>query len=515
MMPKKPVYYFRCCLVFAFYVIGSLLFMGCAIYALLFGGVGRYFPLDQPRVALLYRLTDPEGMKSVVGAMGLVGLALSYVNTARTHKVKGLLMNDVIRYHYPFYGCVFISYGAFALLGRYCWSVGARTAGVWCLLGLLFGLVYQIRMAWKVSFSEKQSEKLATSYIKDMVADCEKRTLDDRPTREIHSVARYISRRFIEENRRFADAAAVTISGKNSAEADQDIRSLLKLLDDSRNTAAANWRRKTDRHGIVGDFDYLFYLNSNEGKAEKAFSLRKKTASVLYGLPSFQKSVKRFGTQVRMTADTWRNVLSEAGDPFWQVHIVCQILNVSVKQVPSMVTPLCCGLILCLHEMNIRNADLSGARQWNSCADFLSQMTQLIENSRLREEDRKTVSVLRIMCRDMVAMFLCLSYLDQAGTFKKVPDRPFRIILIEMQGAQTDSDAATRWDDQVIRIYLCYAYLIQSLLPMASPDNLSYADRERINTLIVEAIGNWFNSDVWEEGWIDAEETDQAKKRRT
>lgn len=517
MVPSKSVYKRRCRRFFVIHVIGSLFLIIYTFYALLCGGVGRVIPLDptkQTYAALLYRLTEPEGMKSVIGAMGLVGLALSYVNTARTHKVKGLLLNDVIRYYYPCYGWVFISYGIFALLGRYCWSVGARTAGVCCLMGLLIGLFYQVRMAWKVSFSDEQSEKLATNYIKDMVDDCKTRALEARPSREIHSVARYISRRFIDENRRFADVAGATLSGRNSEEPDQDIQSLLKFLDEPKNTDAANTRQEADRRGVVGDFNRIFYLSSKAGKAKKAFSLRKKTASVLYGLPSFRDSVKRFGTQVRMTADTWRSVLSEAEDLFWQVHIVCQILSVSVKQVPSVVTPLCCGLILCLHETYIRNADISGSRQWNYCAEFLSQMTQLIENSRLREEDRETVSVLRIMCRDMVAVFLCLSYLDQASTFKKVPDRPFRIILFEMQGAQTDSDAATRWDDQVIRIYLCYAYLIQSLLPMASPDNLSYADRERINTLIVDAIGNWFNSDVWEEGWNDAEEVDHAKKRK-
>ncbi len=507
MVPKNSAYKFRCFLLFLVYVIGSLFLIICAIYVLLWGGVGRILALDQPCVAILYRLTEPDAMKSVVGAMGLVGLALSYINAARTHRVKGLLMNDVIRYYYPYYGCVFISYGVFALLGRYCWGVGARTSGVICLLGLFFGLLYQIIMAWKVFFSDAQSEKLATNYIKAMVYYYKEESTDVPPMQEIRSVARYISRRFVEENRRFVNASDSNNNGKSVEKADQDIMLLIEFLDEKRDVVAENESRETHRCGVVGDFNHLFYLNSDSEKSGEAISLHDKIAALLYGLPSFQSATKRFSLQVRMIADTWQSILTEAREPNLQIHIACEILRVSAEKLPSVLTPLCCGLILCLHELYIRSADISDGRQWNYCADFMHQMTLLIGKTPLWEKDNKIISVLRIMARDMVAIFLCLNYLDQASTNKKVPDRPFRIILIEMQGAQKGSDVATRWDNQVIRIYLCYAYLIQSLLPMASPENLSYADRDRINTLIVDAIVNWFNSDVWEEGWNDADRT--------
>ena len=78
-----------------------------------------------------------EGFSAVIGTLGMVSFALTYINAARVRKLKGILLEDVINAFYPHYKWILVLNGCLACLGRFGCAACNGIVGSLCLLGMI------------------------------------------------------------------------------------------------------------------------------------------------------------------------------------------------------------------------------------------------------------------------------------------------------------------------------------------------------------------------------------------
>ena len=342
------------------------------------------------------RLRSPSGISAVLSALGVVVFALSYVNSAKASRVKGILLEDVISQCYPYYGLVFLSHSGFALLGLYSCEIDVLQSAWICLLGILLCTLYSLRMAYCTVFSPKNQNRLIARYVKALLS---KNILSSQARRTAYQLGQYIGERYQSDDIQI---------GRHMDDYQEDERMLLsslrllmpnandqsktdsEILEDAKDVLEEEWEG-----GLPEVFDKLF---SDEVKAHPEY--------VLFTLEARQGH--DFQDAVRHCSILWDNLLLPVKREERRAELVVDVLWHS-----PWTTALCCGLVHRLHSNQIQFDD--GKKGWQTCTRFLSHISNIARASGNEQQRPQREKVLRC-CTDMMIMFFCLACLYGANS---------------------------------------------------------------------------------------------------
>ena len=433
-----------------------------------------------PLKNLLITLSAPDGLRFAITATGVISFALTYINSARIHRVKGILIGKVIHARYPMYGLFFLLHGAFVILGIYSCAVRVRSAGALCAAGVLFCLIYAVNLTIRTAFGDSYGEKLVQRYIKQVIDF----GTDEEKYESICTMARYIGERFSSEYWQFDPNSS--ISGIKD-----DLDQLLSLLE----AAIPADAQAQSRFNLLSDFDQLFAPDGAKAAPEY----------ILFSIPAVKAKKAAFQKAVEICGNMWRSLLDELSE--WQMEaklaylMLCRAeFNADQERRPSAAA-LCCGLLFYLYNPTFSNFDHTGdtPRALASsigqdgpmhCAYVLQQI------NRLRRQPTDQVAIhLQTACTDMAVIGLCLSALEQTITTDPVNHKTMLYVVHE-----TMRDRPVVWQGRhSIYQYLCFAQIIATL---------SHYRDDRFNMLqtaplIFQVVKQWLCAEPRKRGKVD------------
>lgn len=468
--------------------IGALCFLGTLLAAaVIFLIYGRMPPwvLGLPAWLkyLLMVFSDPDGLRFAITATGVVSFALTYINSARVHRVKGILLGKVIHKCYPMYGFFFLLHGAFVILGIYSCAVKVRAAGALSALGVLLCLIYAVNLALHTTFNSSYKEKLVKKYIVQVINHGK----HEEQYESVCTVAQYIGKRFSSEGWLFDPNF-----GASGMEDDMD--RLLELLE---KVIPASAKGQSEL-GLLSDFDQIFALKDVPSDPEY----------VLFSIPAVKVQKADFQKAVDICGNMWRSLLDELTEWPMQAKLaylmLCRAGLGQGNQRRSSMAALCCGLLFYLHTPALSNFDHAGdvpkagtgnVSQDSSvhCAYILQQINYL----RVQPTDRESTKrqyLIRAACRDMGIVGLCLSALEQTFATQPVDHEAMLRVIYEVERGRE-----TAWDRQSIYQYLCFAQIIASLNHYSS--NRFHA--LQTVPLIYQAVKQWLSGGLKKCGKVD------------
>lgn len=433
---------------------------------------------------LLTAFSDPDGLRFAITATGVVSFALTYINSARVHKVKGILLGKVIHKCYPMYGFFFLLHGAFVILGIYSCAVKVRAAGALSALGVLLCLIYAVNLALHTTFDSSYKEKLVKKYIKKVVDHGK----HEEQYESVCMVAQYIGKRFSSDGWLFDPNF-----GTSGMEDDMD--QLLELLEKVIPASA----RAQSEPDLLSGFDQIFILKDVPSNPEY----------VLFSIPALKAQKADFQKAVDICGNMWRSLLDELSE--WQMQaklaylMLCRAASGQGNQWQSSMAALCCGLLFYLYTPALSNFDHAGdvPKAWIGnvrqdgpmhCAYILQQINRLMMQPTDREGTRQQY-LIRTVCRDMGIVGLCLSALEQTFATKPVNHEAMLSVVYEVERGRQ-----TVWDRQSIYQYLCFAQIIASLNHYSS--NRFHA--LQTVPLIYQAVKQWLSGGLKKCRKVDA-----------
>ena len=373
-------------------------------------------------------LTDTDGIRAVITALGAVCFALSYINSAKVKRVKGVLMEDIISCCYPFYGIVFLFHGVFAALGLFSSASGILRASCICLAGIAFCLTYSLWMAYQVCFSWKGRDQLVGLYIMDLL----RHPFDETSKRisQAYQFGQYVGSEY--------DMYDICLDnpicrGKKN-KGISIICSLTGLL--------------MPDAGPIGSFPEAFpYIFSDADTPPP-----QDPQYILFALPCYDACREKFRKNIQLCSVLWENILSVIKTEERQAAFASEALLCS----PSSVT-LCCGLIHYLHSTYIQYHNHMGEEGWVDCAYFLARVSNAAKRagSLSASKDSKKVS---LCCRDMSIVFLCLAFMEEANSPETHLEDAFLVQILRELRANYSLDFCVFWDDKRLFQYLSFAY---------------------------------------------------------
>lgn len=338
-------------------------------------------------VPLPDRLRYPDGIKELIKVLGLVGCALSYINSAKASRVKGILLSDVISYFYHFYGIAFLFHGTFALLGLYSCEIGILSSSWQCLLGILCCTAYSLYMAYKVVFSPKQQHRCIMKYVKAL-------KLKDFPPKHCRQTAyllgEYIGERYNKYNIEL---------GRNTDDKQEDEQLLLSalslLISETEKLTQTQDGQLTWEGPLPKVFDNL---HCNELVAHPA--------DALFILDDQQNQL--FQNDIRHCAALWANILTPIKQDSRQAELVVDMLWHSPRT-----ASLCCGLVCYMHRTHIQFGNEK--KGWQTCVNFLRRIANIAHAFDQEQQRSQQEKVLRC-CMDMMLLFFCLACMYEANS---------------------------------------------------------------------------------------------------
>ncbi len=417
----------------AFFCVSLLLLILSAASNLLFGfhifeisGLLSYFPYQE-------RVTSTEGVRAVIMALGTVCFVLSYINSAKGERVKGILMEEVISHCYPYYGCIFFFHGCFAALGLYSSAVGALRAAYICLLGIVACLIYSLRMAYQVCFSPKARNKLVGQYITDLLLH----PLGETSTRisRAYQFGQYVGTQYNAYDIRLDKPIC------RNKKAENTILSMMGLL----------MLKDEPDVPLPEAFPHIF--------SDADAQLPQNPQYILFSLPGYDGYCKKFQKDIQSCSILWENILSKVQTEERQAAFVGEALLCSTGT-----AVLSCGLVHYFLSNYVQYR--TEQKDWSACAHFIARISNYAKKagSQFAPEGQKKVS---LCCRDMSVLFLCLAFLEEANSPETCLETEILAQLRSEQYANRSLDFCIYWDDQRLLRYLSFAYEI--FLSLASP----------------------------------------------
>lgn len=414
------------------------------------------------------RLSNVDGIKAVITAMGAVCFALAFINTARQMRIKGVLIEQVIHKYFPSYGFVFVIHFLFAALGQYSCVIGARATAVICLVGMLFSLLYALHMSLNVVFSKALSEKIVSQYIEDAITKSDSQI---NKSRLIYQVGQNVAERFLEK-----DLSPISSFKKKSASETDIIQQLLKLC-------GMNFNKKVLQNG-----NFLYQFESIFGDTETNEAVT--TDSILYSLPLYLKSQCEFQKSVLQFSQMWQSMFSVINEEYRKAELAYQILCMGKdrEETPA----LCCGLILHLYETTYPYIDMARSTDnFSFCVRLLSTIGRINTISAGETEDMQ--KAIRIQCRDMLSVFLCLTLLEQANSNVRILSDDFHNAIVNELSQYSGTNTGVYWSDGVLHKYLCYAYSIYKGLTVVALHMPSRVEMSRIIPAVTQTAQSWLS----------------------
>jgi len=471
--------------------------LALALSCLFFRGAGVWL---QTKVAFLWRfldaITQTAGIRAVITSIGAVCFALTYVNTAREKRIKGILIDQVIGKFYPNYGWVFAAHFLCAVLGQYACAVEARTTAVLCLAGMLLSLAYAVEMALSVVFSRERAERLVSQYIEVSSANTPENRVQQPQL--IHQVGQYVGRKFLE------NALSDNSAGLDGTSADASSNATLQ----PERSDSKEARLHAKKSGVAGDTiigqllglcgmtfcgkdlpdgSLLAQFDSLFGKNDENTSL--KAAYILYALPCYKESWQTFQNNVLIFSQMWQSLLAEMKDTHQQAELAYRVLCEAALK--KLTAPTCCGLILYLHETS--TSCTSGVLSEENrilCTRFLGHLGR-IHKMRLRNRTAYAEGTPPFWCLDILAVFLCLVFLEQANFDGSLLSEEFCDIMKSELSQYSGTALGIFWDELSAGKYLCYGYAIYRALAIHAIPLPSRREMARIVPSIAKTLRSW------------------------
>lgn len=463
------------------------------LFFLLFVLKNLVMSLSSPNLATMtVASSDPDnytnilhGISAVITALGLVGFALSYINTAKAYRVKGILMEDVISQGYPWYGLIFLDHGGFALLGLYSCEVNILFSAQACLIGVLMCTIYSLLMAYSIVFSPKGRNHLVTWYINALLR---KELPSKRSIRTAYQLGRYIGERYQ------ADDIQIGRHRQSDQEDELMLISILHLLMPETSQAthkiwppqfAQRAQRANQRNCIKKSepswegalpavFDKMF-PNSLGSHPEYAF----------FTLAA--KNGHAFQDNVRHCATLWDNLLR----PVERESLRAE-LAVDVFWCAQQTAALCCGLVYYLYSTYIQ---FTGEEGWQTCARFLKQISNIAQSSSGEQQRPQREKVLRCSM-DMMLLFFCLACLQEANSYIQGLCPLFQTLLSGERQYNGSISCHIPLDPLCFTRYLYFAYVLFQSLTMLHVHIPSRSELYRQIPVIVTAMRRCFTDNI-------------------
>ena len=434
--------------------------------------LGTHDPVCKWLRSVYQKLSDPEGLRFTITATGVLTFALSYINSARAHRVKGILIGKVIQTFYQMYGKIFIFHGVFVAFGIYSCATKVRLAGFLCAIGVSICMIYAIRMMIKTAFDGTHSEQLIKKYITLVKTN----KLGKEKNKSIYAMAQYIGEQFSIEGWQY----------ESDHSRRDDIKELLNLLE----IAIPEKAKAQSEIGMLSDFELLFAPEGSSANPQY----------VLYSIPAVKEQVNSFLEAVRICGHMWKSMLDVLTD--WQIKaklsylVLCEVESGSDQKRSPCTTALCCGLLFYLNESAFPNPNqarnVQKSQTVNTCQGgfthytyFLQHIRQLSETVVGQLQSAEQRYRVQLACKDIGITRLCLLALEQAATIRQVDYEGMCIVVQETMRFRP----GVGLNEQTLCRYLCFAQII-ALLSNYKSDRLTML---RNVPLVVQTVQNWLS----------------------
>ena len=531
------------------------------LFFLLFVLKNLVMSLSSPNLATMtVASSDPDnytnilhGISAVITALGLVGFALSYINTAKAYRVKGILMEDVISQGYPWYGLIFLDHGGFALLGLYSCEVNILFSAQACLIGVLMCTIYSLLMAYSIVFSPKGRNHLVTWYINALLR---KELPSKRSIRTAYQLGRYIGERYQ------ADDIQIGRHRQSDQEDELMLISTLHLLMPETSQAthkiwppqfAQRTQRANQRNCVkksepswegalpADDIQIGRHRQSDQEDELMLIStlhlLMPETSQATHKIwpPQFAQRAQRANQRncIKKSEPSWEGALpavfdkmfpnslgshpeyafftlaAKNGHAFQDNVRHCATLwdnllrpvereslraelAVDVFWCAQQTAALCCGLVYYLYSTYIQ---FTGEEGWQTCARFLKQISNIAQSSSGEQQRPQREKVLRCSM-DMMLLFFCLACLQEANSYIQGLCPLFQTLLSGERQYNGSISCHIPLDPLCFTRYLYFAYVLFQSLTMLHVHIPSRSELYRQIPVIVTAMRRCFTDNI-------------------
>lgn len=421
-----------------------------------------------------------KAISAVITGLGIVGFALSYINSAKAFRVKGILLEDVISKSYHLYGVSFVSHTVLALLGLYSCNMQDFHSSQVCLFGILLCTIYSSYMAFSINFSQKHREWLISRYLyklpKALCSDAEGRRIANQ-------IGLYIGEHVQ------ADDFQLDRATKEAKKDNELLQSALTLMETAMDFVAKD-PKQNDQETPQPEEQQSATNNTQKPlqpecrQSQRRVKKQNNEANMVWDGPLpeiFDRNVfpggqlkcpefavllppspwsDTFRLNILHYATFWDNLLRPVERDGRQAKLAADILLNA-----TATAPLCCGLILHLHTSRIQHKN--SVEDWLACMDFLNRISHL---SRISPDTDDVwhigrEKVLRC-CLDAMFLFTCLACLQEANseaTGSSLSTTLINIFLAERQ-KNTSPVCDILINAQCFAKYLYFAHMIFLLL---------------------------------------------------
>lgn len=401
------------------------------------------------------------GIAAVITALGAVSFSLSYINSARLVREKGILMEEVLADRYPCYGLIFAYHGGFALLGLYSCAANAIHTSWVCLGGLILSTAYSVHMAYCINFGMRGRKRMINHYIEDLLReiqpflkqirdtgdniDLSARTKEwatyDKCRKTAYQLGRYIGEQYQADGLEYAKF----INSQKKGTKKNIFVSMLQLL------IVGDWSTEEWEGSLPEAFDKLFAVDVDKQSSDKVVPVE----YALYDLIGIDE--KFFEENVKHCALLWGNLLTPIKQDIRQAELIVAVLRDS-----PLTSALCCGLVCYLYNTYVQE---QGEKGWMSCARMIQYIANVARNeNKVHEPTEKPKAKVLRCCMDMLLVYFWLACLVEVNSDGPWIDWIFSEQFNQEQRRNSSDTCHIVEEEQCMLRYLYYAKKIFHIL---------------------------------------------------
>ena len=402
-----------------------------------------------------------DGISTVLGMIGIVSFALTYINAARSRKIQGILFEDVIHAFFPHYKWILVMSGILICLGRFGCSVGRGASGLLCLTGMLVGLIYLLKMTNTIVFTERKARSLTDRFIDLIASRYLTGQLDGLEnvsvTHFIRSVGSYIAQQF--ESKDFS----VSYTARKNA-----LQSLISLL------RCDNAPPPADLGEPAKQALTTFETGVPEGLESHSELDKFCSHCCVARLPYTNWVRQSVHHEIRLACSLWHSMLYvEIGNEA-KTQLICETLLTEYNNGHQLSGTLGSGLILYLHSVYISDTRPETEDGWSKCSDLLFSMYRIATDSTaerndiLMGENGFSRDWLRKRCIELILTLEAWSFLEQCRSTLPFETKWLKKTVQIVLDAEKRMREPVVISDKMIRLYVYEAFLLYEMSPNTS-----------------------------------------------
>lgn len=322
---------------------------------------------------------DKEAMKIVFPTLGLAGSIVPAVYGSRRQKVKGILIHNMTKYFFPFYGLFMTFNLIISMAGQICTVMNITQTLKYLLSGSILSVLYAFVLVLGTGLNERITKFYIKGYINDHISK-----LQVSAKHVQQSKYRWVRRHYQKcRNKRAKFLAALTSHiAKQTSDAKtpycitdkslkREIRQVFKLI--SYQTVKQNKALK-NRCGFIESFEIIFQYATESVETNSCCNC------VYFELPASELARSNFADQVESACEFLQIALESANNIEKEAKAVCRIIHALVfenDRLQENYVIICCGLVACLYKKYHSIVDNSGLHEIERCALFVDQMVDI------------------------------------------------------------------------------------------------------------------------------------------